>query len=92
MTTGFSFGLAKTILENAKNNPDNKMLKLGSLCIETDTPLSAVAEYFGVSRQSVYGWMAGSFEPRQDKVLKADKLIAKLQKKLDRKQQKTAAN
>jgi predicted DNA-binding protein YlxM (UPF0122 family) len=81
MTTGFSYKFAQKLLDGAKKQPNNKVLKVGSLCVKTDTPLSEVAEYLSVSRQSVYSWMVGEYQPDEERMKKVDRLIVKLEKK-----------
>jgi hypothetical protein len=34
-------------------------VKLGKLCVERDIPIADVAEYFNVSRVTIYSWFRG---------------------------------
>lgn len=40
-------------------------VKLGRYCIANDFPVREVAEYFGVSRMTVYKWFVGEWIPRK---------------------------
>jgi predicted DNA-binding protein YlxM (UPF0122 family) len=79
--TGFNYAFAQELLDKSKRDPKNPIAKIGALCVETDTSVAQVASYFSVSRQSVYGWLTGEFQPDEDKLKKADKFIAKLETK-----------
>lgn len=60
---GYSKRLA---LANAEADDSNLGVYLGRYCIENEIPVSSVAEYFSVSRQTVYNWFLGEVEPRPD--------------------------
>ena len=38
-------------------------VKLGRVCIKNETPVAEIADTFGVSRQTIYNWFAGTTEP-----------------------------
>ena len=40
-------------------------VKLGRYCIANDYPVREVAEYFGVSRMTIYKWFTGEWIPRK---------------------------
>lgn len=49
-------------------------VQLGRFCIEKEIPVSDVAEYFGVTRMTVYQWFLGKWIPRaahSEKIKKA---------------------
>lgn len=38
-------------------------VRLGRVCIKHNVPVATVAQEFGVTRQTVYNWFAGTHEP-----------------------------
>lgn len=56
MAKGYSTLTVRKIYE-----ADDSLLgvKLGRLCIERDIPIADVAEYFSVSRVTIYSWFRG---------------------------------
>jgi len=65
-----------TRIVEAVNSSDSKSslgVVLGKFCIRKDIPVSDVAEYFGVSRMTIYKWFVGEWIPRKrhtEKILK----------------------
>lgn len=57
MSNGYSFRFARAV-----NSADTSKLGvvLGNLCIEKDIPASDVAQYFGVTRATIYNWFKGT--------------------------------
>ena len=53
-------------------------VKLGMLCLDRDIPVTDVAEFFGVSRVTVYSWFRGKTVVSGKYADKMQKLIAKL--------------
>ena len=53
-------------------------VKLGTLCLDRDIPVTDVAEFFGVSRVTVYSWLRGKTVVSGKYADKMHKLIAKL--------------
>ena len=53
-------------------------VKLGMLCLDRDIPVTDVAEFFGVSRVTVYSWFRGKAVVSGKYADKMHKLIAKL--------------
>ena len=53
-------------------------VKLGTLCLDRDIPVTDVAEFFGVSRVTVYSWFRGKTVVSGKYADKMQKLIAKL--------------
>jgi len=53
-------------------------VKLCTLCLDRDIPVTDVAEFFGVSRVTVYSWFRGKTVVSGKYADKMHKLIAKL--------------
>ena len=53
-------------------------VKLGRICLDRDIPVTDVAEFFGVSRVTVYSWFRGKTVVSGKYADKMQKLIAKL--------------
>lgn len=75
MSKGYS---TLTVREIQEANPTLLGVKLGRVCIKKDIPVSDVAEYFGVSRVTVYSWFRGQTVVSGKHADKMQKLIAKL--------------
>jgi hypothetical protein len=58
---GYSIRVAEAIKE-----ADINLLgvQLGRACLAQDIPVAAVADAFGVTRQTIYYWFLGKSEPR----------------------------
>ncbi len=58
-------GYTIRIANGIKEADGNLMgVKLGRVCLAQDIPVAAVAEAFGVTRQTIYYWFLGKSEPR----------------------------
>ena len=55
---------------------------LGRVCIKARIPVTAVAEKFKVSRQSVYSWFKGESLPRPELTREIEKYISQVERKL----------
>lgn len=75
---GYSIRLIEA---NKEANDDHPGVQLGRLCIAQEIPVSDVAQFFGVSRMTIYKWFKGKELPRRKKVEKIDEIIAKLKNK-----------
>lgn len=53
----------KFVDANKQADPFHVGVCLGRVCIERDIPIQDVAEYLGVSRQTVYSWFLGLTQP-----------------------------
>jgi predicted transcriptional regulator len=53
-------------------------VKLGMICLDRDIPVTDVAEFFGVSRVTVYSWFRGKTVVSGKYADKMHKLIVKL--------------
>lgn len=75
MAKGYS---TLTIREIQEANPTLLGVKLAKICVGRDIPVSDVAEFFGVSRVTVYAWFRGKAVVSGKHADKMQKLIAKL--------------
>jgi len=75
MAKGYS---TLTVREIEEANPKLLGVKLGRLCVKKDIPVSDVAEYFGVSRVTVYAWFRGQMVVSGKHADKMQKLVEKL--------------
>lgn len=58
-------GYTIRIANGIKEADGNLMgVKLGRVCLAQDIPVAAVADAFGVTRQTIYYWFLGKSEPR----------------------------
>jgi DNA-binding XRE family transcriptional regulator len=46
------------------------------MCIEHDVPVAEMASQLGVSRQTVYNWFTGSFEPNSELAVYIEALLS----------------
>lgn len=63
MSYGYSLNV---ILLNQKAEQRLLGVKLGKKCIKCGVPVSRVAKELGVSRQTVYNWFIGAYEPKSN--------------------------
>jgi transcriptional regulator with XRE-family HTH domain len=75
MSKGYS---ALTIQEVQEANPTLLGVKLAKICIDRGIPVSDVAEFFGVSRVTVYAWFRGKSVVSGKHADKMQKLLVKL--------------
>ena len=75
MSKGYST-LTVQEIENANQNLLG--VKLGKICVKKDIPVADVAEFFSVSRVTVYAWFRGKTVVSGKHADKMQKLIAKL--------------
>jgi hypothetical protein len=61
-TRGYTLRIVRA---NKVANAKSPGVKLGRICIEKDIPVREVAEYFGVSRMTIYKWFVGEWIPRK---------------------------
>jgi hypothetical protein len=61
-TRGYTLRIVRA---NKVANARSPGVKLGRFCIEKDIPVREVAEYFGVSRMTIYKWFVGEWIPRK---------------------------
>jgi len=53
----------KIILANKKASETSVGVQLGRYCIPRNIPVSEVADYFKVTRMTIYGWFDGTWIP-----------------------------
>ena len=75
MAKGYS---ALTIREVQEANPTLLGVKLAKVCINRNIPVSDVAEFFGVSRVTVYAWFRGKAVVSGKHADKMQKMLVKL--------------
>lgn len=75
MPTGYS-----RLTEEAIRRADQSLLgvKLGQICLRNDIPVTDVAEFFKVSRVTVYSWFKGTAVVSGKHAERMIKLIEKL--------------
>ena len=62
MPTGYSMVTAEAI---KRANSSLLGVQLGKICLKNNIPAKEVAEFFDVSRMTVYNWFAGTHEPQR---------------------------
>ncbi len=73
--SGYSVKIANTV---SGGNTARLGIILGITCIEAEYPVSKVAERLGVSRQTVYNWYYGEYDPSPDRAKEILALIDEL--------------
>jgi|APCry1669188910_1035180.scaffolds.fasta_scaffold03354_2 hypothetical protein len=74
-----SYGYSARLIEINKRADDNRLgVTLGRVCIALDIPVSVIAQDAGVSRQTVYNWFMGLYDPRPNYKASIVELISKL--------------
>jgi len=75
MAKGYS---TLTVREIQEANINMMGVKLGLICVSRNIPVSDVAEFFGVSRVTVYAWFRGRVDVSEKHAAKMQELVAKL--------------
>lgn len=61
-----SYGYSQSLVAaNRQVSAKSLGVALGRACIQRGVPVSRVAEYFGVSRMTVYNWFKGTTYPHR---------------------------
>lgn len=77
-----SRGYSSRIVETNKYAPTSSPgVMLGRMCIAQEIPVSDVANFFGVSRMTIYKWFKGQEIPRKKHVEKITDVLKKLKDK-----------
>ena len=76
MSIGYTEYIGRT---NKKASARLIGVKLGRLCIKHGHPVTKVSSTIGVSRQTVYNWFCGIYEPRNNNLLLVKKYIDELE-------------
>lgn len=79
MSYGYS---ARTIQLNGAADHRRLGVALGRAAIKLNVSVSEVARLMGVSRQTVYNWFIGSYDPKASLTGEATKLLTSFRKKL----------
>lgn len=78
-----SRGYSSRIIETNRNaSTTHPGVMLGRVCISQEIPVSDVAEFFDVSRMTVYKWFKGEEMPRKKHIEKIESVIKKLKSKV----------
>lgn len=77
MSYGYS---ARIIGLNAVADKERLGVALGRVCIALDIPVSAIARQAGVSKQTIYNWFIGSYDPRAGYKAVVESIIQDLNK------------
>lgn len=78
-----SRGYSSRLIEHNKNaSTTHPGVMLGRLCIAQDIPVTDAAQFFGVSRMTVYKWFRGEEMPRKKYIAKIEEVVAKLKNKV----------
>lgn len=75
---GYTARLTKANREADTASPG---VMLGRVCIAQEIPVSDVAQFFGVSRMTIYKWFRGQENPRKRHIEKIEDVIQKLKSK-----------
>lgn len=75
MSLGYS---AHTILLNKKADVNRLGVALGRTAIKKGVSVVDISQYLGVSRQTVYNWFVGAYDPKADQAKNIAKLLARL--------------
>lgn len=79
MITKVSLGYsAHTILLNKKADVNRLGVALGRTAIKKGVSVVDISQYLGVSRQTVYNWFVGAYDPKADQIKNITKLLARL--------------
>ena len=62
---GYSLKLVEAI---RGGDPSDPVIRLGKYCIDNQVPVSDLANYFGVSRLTIYNWFFGRMKPRKQRL------------------------
>jgi hypothetical protein len=54
----------KIILANKEASEESVGVQLGRYCISRDISVAEIADYFRVTRMTIYGWFDGTWIPR----------------------------
>lgn len=77
MSYGYS---ARIVAKNNYHDESSLGIKLGRVCIALDIPVSKVAETLGVSKQTIYNWFVGAYEPQASCKAAVEALLQDLNK------------
>ncbi len=67
-----------TVLLNQQADQTRLGVKLGKKCIKLGVPVAIIAVRLGVSRQTVYNWFIGAYDPKPEVATEIKDLIKTL--------------
>jgi transcriptional regulator with XRE-family HTH domain len=67
----------RIVLANKEADSKSPGVMLGRYCISKDYSVRDVAEYFGVSRMTIYKWFTGEWIPRKVHETKINEVLKK---------------
>ena len=79
-TRGYSTAFIRRV-KAAKPNQLLRVQRLAQACLDSEAPITAVAEMFGVTRATVYNWLVAETEPRWSQYQAIPEVLAKLTKR-----------
>lgn len=68
----------RVVRANEQADLGNIGVLLGRACIKKEIPVAEVADFFGVSRMTIYNWFTGIGQPRKRLHGEIEKIIQKL--------------
>ena len=68
----------RVVRANEQADPSSIGVLLGRVCIKKEIPVMEVAEFFGVSRMTIYSWFSGTGIPRKRNEQKIQTVLEKL--------------
>ena len=68
---------SRVVRANQKADARSLGVKLGRFCIGREYSVREVAEYFGVSRMTIYKWFTGEWIPRKSHETKIKEVLLK---------------
>lgn len=84
MPFGYSNQFVTEVQKKYKAKPTDPVNALCYLCVQQNVMLSSAAEKLGVSKQTVYNWFRGVYQPMPSTVKKIEKLNQQLLKKANK--------
>lgn len=76
-------GYSSRIVEKNKHaSTSSPGVMLGRICIAQEIPVSEVAEFFGVSRMTIYKWFKGLEIPRKKHAEQIEEILKQVKRKI----------
>jgi hypothetical protein len=72
---GYSIEVAEAVWRGDRSRLG---VRLGKACIERRIPVTKVAETLGVTRQTIYSWFSGEYDPAKSQREAVEKFLASL--------------
>lgn len=69
---------SRIVRANQEADAESLGVKLGRFCISREYSVRDVAEYFGVSRMTIYKWFTGEWIPRKSHEAKIHEVLSKV--------------